>query len=149
MLVPYRAFEARDRYIVVAAGNNNLFKRLCETLGHPEWIEDGRFVANANRIANREVLNGLIGAVIATKDADHWIAALDAVGVPCAPINSVSEVLQHPQTSALGMLHNVEDKALGLVATPLSFDGARPPLRSMPPKQPAALETSLVLKTRV
>ena len=148
MLVPYRAFQARDRHIVIAAGNNNLFKRLCDTLEHPEWIDDSRFATNADRIANRETMNDMIGAVIATKTSDHWIAALDAVGVPCAPINTVSEVLQHPQTSALGMLHNVAKKALGLVALPLSFDGKRPSLRSMPPEKPAPLETGLVSKER-
>ncbi len=139
MLVPYRAFQARDRHIVIAAGNNNLFKRLCDTLGHPEWIDDSQFATNADRIANRETINDMIGAVIATKNSDHWIAALDALGVPCAPINTVSEVLQHPQTRALGMLHNVAKKALGFVALPLSFDGKRPSLRSMPPAKPAPL----------
>ena len=143
MLVPYRAYKALDRHVVIAAGNNNLFKRLCETLGHPEWIEDARFAKNADRIANREELNAVIEAVIATKESDHWIAALDAVGVPCAPINSVSEVLRHPQTTALGMLHDVEEEACGFVALPLSFDGKRPSLRSMPPPKPAPLETAL------
>ena len=149
MLVPYRAFQARDRHIVIAAGNNNLFKRLCETLGHPDWVDDSRFVTNAERIANRDALNAMIGAVIATQDADHWVAALDAVGVPCAPINSVSEVLRHPQTKALGMLHNLADTALGLVALPLSFDGARPSLRSLPPEAPAPLDTGRAEKAGV
>ena len=144
MLVPYRAFKARDRHVVIAAGNNNLFRRLCETLDHPEWVSDSRFAKNADRIANREEINALIEAVIATRDSAHWIEALEAVGVPCAPINTVSEVLQHPQTAALGMLHKVEEETLGLVALPLSFDGERPQLNKLPPARPARLGTTFI-----
>ena len=140
MLVPYRAYKAKDRDIVIAAGNNNLFRRLCETLGQPEWVNDARFATNADRITNRVMLNALIGEVVSTKESGDWLAALEAVGVPCAPVNSVSEVLSHPQTAALEMVHKVENAGLGLVALPLSFDGERPALRSLPPDKPTPLE---------
>jgi len=136
MLAPYRAFLAKDRHIVIAAGNNNLFRRLCETLGRPEWAEDERFINNSNRIANREVLNNSIGEVVAQQDADHWIVALEKVGVPCAAVNTVPEVLAHPQTKALGMLLDSGDEKLGLVGTPLRFNGRRPALRSTAPAAP-------------
>jgi len=135
MLAPYRAFMAEDRHVVIAAGNNNLFRRLVETLGHPEWADDPRFALNADRVANREALNAMIEAVVQTRPAAHWTQALDAVGVPCAPVNRVSEVLAHPQTEALGMILPAGDPHLGLVATPLRFDGLRPPLRSLAPAQ--------------
>ncbi|WP_417679713.1 CaiB/BaiF CoA transferase family protein [Pseudodonghicola sp.] len=133
MLAPYRAFMAEDRHIVIAAGNNNLFRRLVETLGHPEWADDPRFALNADRVANRETLNAMIEAVVQTRPSTHWTQALDAVGVPCAPVNRVSEVLAHPQTEALGMILPAGDPHLGLVATPLRFDGIRPSLRSLAP----------------
>ena len=145
MLVPYRAYEAMDRPVVIAAGNNNLFRRLCETLDHPEWVTDIRFATNADRLANREMLNRLIAAVVATRPADHWIAALETVGVPCAPINSVTEILRHPQTEALGMMHRIEDETLGLVALPLSFNGQRPRLRSVAPVEPAQLDAKSIV----
>ena len=136
MLAPYRAFLAKDRHIVIAAGNNNLFRRLCNTLGRSEWSVDDRFLNNSNRIANREVLNNSISEVVAQQNADHWIEALEEVGVPCAAVNNVPEVLAHPQTKALGMLLDSGNERLGLVGTPLRFDGQRPTLRSTAPAAP-------------
>lgn len=133
MLAPYRAFQAADRAIIIAAGNNNLFRRLVTTLGHPEWADDPRFVSNADRVANRGTLNALIEEVVATRPSAHWMAALDKVGVPCAPVHQVSEVLAHPQTEALGIRLDGGDPEIGLIATPLRFDGHRPQLRSLAP----------------
>jgi crotonobetainyl-CoA:carnitine CoA-transferase CaiB-like acyl-CoA transferase len=133
MLVPYRAFSTADRFVVIAAGNNNLFSRLVSVLGHPEWANDERFRDNSDRVANRVELNALIEDVVCTQPADHWVSTLDAVGVPCAPVQTVSQVLAHPQTSALGMMPQTPDGQLQLIATPLQFDGHRPAVRSSPP----------------
>lgn len=140
MLVPYRAFLAADRHVVIAAGNSNLFRRLAQVLGHPEWVEDPRFATNADRVANRTVLNALIEEVVKTQPSAHWMAELDKVGVPCAPVHQVSEVLAHPQTEALGILLPTEDPRLGLVATPLRFNGERPALRSLAPTLPEEVD---------
>lgn len=126
MLAPYRAFQAQDRYIIIAAGNDNLFRRLCGVLGKPDWANDARFASNADRVANRAVLNDLIEGVIGTRTAEHWSDALADVGVPCAPLQSPSEVVAHPQTEALGMLQPTPDGEMSLVASPLRFDGVRP-----------------------
>jgi crotonobetainyl-CoA:carnitine CoA-transferase CaiB-like acyl-CoA transferase len=133
MLAPYRAFQAADRYVVIAAGNNNLFARLVTVLGHPEWAEDSRFIENRDRIKNRVELNSAIEAIIRTMPASDWVEALDAVGVPCSPVQSVSEVLAHSQTSELGMLPHTPDGKMQLVATPLRFNGIRPEVRNSPP----------------
>lgn len=133
MIVPYKAFKARDRYLVIAAGNNSLFRRLCEALGHPEWGSDPRFLDNAARVRNREAINAMIEQIVGGKDAAHWSARLDAAGVPSAPTQNVSEVLAHPQTRALGMVAPVPDGTMELMCLPLRFDGERPPIRSSPP----------------
>lgn len=133
MLAPYKAYQASDDYIVIAAGNDNLYRRLCETLGKPEWIDDPRFRGNADRIVNRAVLNDLIEAVVGTDTCAGWTAKLEAAGVPCAPIQSVDEVLAHPQTEALDMVQRSPDGRLTIMGLPLSFDGARPPFRRGPP----------------
>lgn len=133
MLAPYRAFEAADRFIIIAAGNDNLFRRLCEVLGAPEWADAEEFRHNRDRVANRERLNGLIAERVAGRPARDWIEGLDAVGVPCAPVQTVSEVLSHPQTDALGILGEAPGGARGLVATPLRFDGRRPTMRDAAP----------------
>lgn len=133
MLAPYRAFEAADRHVVIAVGNNNLFRRLCEVLGAPEWADDPRFRDNADRVANRVVLNALIEERVKTRPAADWVAALEAVGVPCAPVHVVSEVLAHPQTEALGIMQRTPDGKIQVVGLPLRFDGERPQVKSAAP----------------
>lgn len=133
MIVPYKAFKAADRYLVIAAGNDTLFRRLCEVLGHPEWATDPRFVDNPSRVKSREAINALIDAVVAGQDAAHWSARLDVAGVPCALIQTVSEVLAHPQTRALGIVKPVPEGTMSLMGLPLRFDGERPPMRSSAP----------------
>lgn len=133
MIAPYKAYRAADRYMVIAAGNDNLFRRLAAALGHAEWAEDPRYRDNAARVAHREELNAAIDAVVATLPAEHWVELLDVAGVPCAPLQTVSEVLAHPQTKAVEMVCAVPESPLTLVGLPLRFDGRRPPLRTAPP----------------
>lgn len=133
MLAPYKAFQASDKYIVIAAGNDNLFARLCNVLGRDEWVTDPRFATNKDRVANRTVLNEEIESLTRQRTAEAWSHALSAVGVPCAPMQTTSEVIAHPQTVALGMLETTPDGTMTLVSSPLRFDGARPGIRSAAP----------------
>jgi crotonobetainyl-CoA:carnitine CoA-transferase CaiB-like acyl-CoA transferase len=133
MLAPYRAFRASDKYLVIAAGNDNLFRRLCEAMERPEWIVDPRFLTNAHRVENRVALNALLDELIGTRSEQYWTAKLNEVGVPCAPLQSPSEVIAHPQTEALGMLRRPANGEMSLVALPLRFDGIRPAVRSKAP----------------
>ena len=133
MLAPYKAYMALDSYVVIAAGNDNLFRRFCAAIEHPEWSDDPRFTGNPERVANRKTLNELIDKVIGQQPRDHWVKVLEAAGVPCAPMQTIDEVIAHPQTGALGMLQSSPDGAVNLVALPLSFDGRRPGIRSRAP----------------
>lgn len=133
MLAPYKAFQASDKYIVIAAGNDNLFAKLCNVLGRDEWVRDPRFVSNKDRVANRAVLNEAIESLIRCRPAHEWSEALSAVGVPCAPMQKTSEVIAHPQTAALGMLEATPDGSMTLVSSPLRFNGERPRVRSAAP----------------
>lgn len=133
MIAPYKAYRASDRFLVIAAGNDNLFRRLSVALGHPEWASEDRFATNEARVRHREALNALIEAIVAERPAAHWLAALDAAGVPVAPLHTVSEALAHEQTAALGMLQPTPDGAMRLMSLPLRFDGERPPVRLSPP----------------
>ncbi len=133
MMAPYKAYLASDDYLVIAAGNDNLYHRLCAVLGHPEWKEDPRFRTNADRIENREQLNALVETVVGRHPRAHWIDRLEAAGVPCAPLQSIDEVLAHPQTRSLGMAQASPDGRFTLMGLPLSFDGVRPPFRRSPP----------------
>jgi len=133
-IVPYRGYATRDGYLVIGAGNDKLFRTLVRVLGHPEWADDARFADNPQRVHNRDALDHLIETVTATKASAEWQALLEAAGVPSAPMQSVDQVLAHPQTQALGMLQPSPDGCLTLMGLPLSFNGERPPFRRAAPQ---------------
>ncbi len=128
-IVPYRAFGTRDGHLVVAAGNNELFRRLSQLLGHPEWVDDERFRTNPARVANRRVLDGLIGDLMAAKSSSEWAALMEEAGIPCAPVQTIDQTLAHPQTQALGIVQPVPGSPMTLIGMPARFDGARPAIR--------------------
>jgi crotonobetainyl-CoA:carnitine CoA-transferase CaiB-like acyl-CoA transferase len=133
MIAPYKAYRASDRYLVIAAGNDALFRRLATVLKRPDWHADPRFATNAERVKNREALNSMIDAIVIARPAADWTAQLDAVGVPSAPLQKVSEVLAHEQTLALRMVSPVPGSEMSVMSLPLRFDGERLPIRSAPP----------------
>jgi len=144
MLVPYKVYRAADDYLVIAAGNDNLFGRLCDVLGVPEWKTDARFSSNPVRVKNRKILNDSIQGLIETDTRDSWIKKLDDGGVPNTPLQTVDQVLQHPQTAALGMLQSSPNGKMSLMGVPLSFDGERPEFLRDPPE--LGQHTTTILK---
>jgi crotonobetainyl-CoA:carnitine CoA-transferase CaiB-like acyl-CoA transferase len=133
-IAPYQAYACSDGWLMIAAGNDKLFARLARVLGHPEWPADPRFGSNPDRSANLADLNGLMAPILRTRTRAAWRELLDAAGVPCAPTQTIDEVLADPQTRALGIVQDTGPRGMPLVGLPLSFDGARPPLRREPPE---------------
>ncbi len=135
-IVPYQAFRAVDRPFIMACGNDRLFARACEVLGHPEWVIDDRFATNGARVANRDAIVGLLSDVFATRTSGEWLAALEAAAVPCSPIRSMDEVFASPEGAAL--IQVVPDPGRGgslrLVADPIRLDGHRLGSRMAPPR---------------
>jgi crotonobetainyl-CoA:carnitine CoA-transferase CaiB-like acyl-CoA transferase len=125
-IVPYRAYRTADGDLVVAAGNNSLFRKLCKVLGHPQWGEDPRFRENANRVEHAATLYGMIEPEMAKRSNAQWTDLLDAAGVPCAPVQNVGQMLAHEQMKALGLLQQVAGSSIALLGLPISFDGKRP-----------------------
>lgn len=134
MLVPYKAYRASDGYMVIGAGNDSLFRRVAQALGHPEWIDDARFRTNSDRVKNRELINQAIDDVVAGNTRAHWAEVLNRAGVPCGPTQTTDEVLAHPQTRAVEIMQKTPDGTMDLVGLPIKFDGVRPAIRSNPPK---------------
>src|SRR5579864_8497391 len=126
MIVPYQAFAAADGYMMVAAGNDNLFRRLCTVLDRPGLAEDPRFRGNKDRVVHRAELVPILAAIFATKKRADWAERLEAAGIPNGPINSLDQVVDDAQTQALGIIQTKPGSELGLVGLPLSFDGIRP-----------------------
>jgi crotonobetainyl-CoA:carnitine CoA-transferase CaiB-like acyl-CoA transferase len=133
MIVPYQAFEAADGFMMVAAGNDNLFRRLAAALGRPSLAEDPRFRANGERVVNRNALVAILADIFKTETRGHWAALLDAAGIPNGPINAMDQVVADAQTQALGQIQRQPGSDLALVGLPLSFDGARPPFAKRAP----------------
>ena len=131
--VPSKAYRASDGWIVIAAGNDKLWRQFAHALGHPEWLDDPGFRTNPDRVRNRERCNRLIAEIIATDARSAWHAKLEAAGVPSAPLLTIDEVIAHPQTKAVGMVQQAPGGHPPLVGVPLQFDGVRPPLRTLPP----------------
>ena len=131
-IAPYRAFATSDGYLVVAAGNNGLFERLSNLLGHPEWSQDERFQSNPQRVKNRDVLDALIESFMAQKNTAHWVAAMEQAGIPCAPVQSIDQTLANEQTQAIGMVQQVPDSSMTFIGLPARFEGVRPPVRKAP-----------------
>jgi crotonobetainyl-CoA:carnitine CoA-transferase CaiB-like acyl-CoA transferase len=131
MIVPYQAFEAADGYMMVAAGNDNLFRRLAAALGQPSLAEDPRFSTNGNRVVHRKELVAILADIFKTETRGHWSALFEAQGIPNGPINAMDQVVADKQTKALGQIQ--QNGALSLVGLPLSFDGSRPAFEKRAP----------------
>jgi len=113
MSAPYQAIRCADGYITLGAANDRLFQRLCELLGHPEWIADPAYASDAARVRNRMPLAERIQAITEQQPRAYWLAKLDAEEIPCGPINSYAETFADPQVLARGMVVDVDHPTLG------------------------------------
>lgn len=127
---PFDAFQASDRLMIIAIGNDALFCRMCQTLGTPELMQDERFKSNRGRNKNHEELKAAMEAVLVTKTAEEWIALLDVAGVPCSLINTVSDALALPQIQARNMV--VDAGPLKVAGNPVKFDAFTDPKTRRP-----------------
>jgi crotonobetainyl-CoA:carnitine CoA-transferase CaiB-like acyl-CoA transferase len=125
-IVPYQCFMTRDGWLMIAAGNDGLYRKLCHVLNHPEWAEDDRFRKNGDRVANRDILIPMLEQAIGSEPMEGLMARLDAVGIPNAPLQTVDAVADHPQTAALDIIRKGPEGSLPVVGLPISFDGDRP-----------------------
>lgn len=132
-IAPYQAFEASDGWLMIAAGNDNLFRKLCGALELQSLAADPAFATNAARVVNRERLIPQIEAAVRNYSADALGTILDKAGVPNAPLLSVDQVAVHPQTRALEMTVRCDNDDIDLVGVPLAFDGMRPRARTPAP----------------
>jgi crotonobetainyl-CoA:carnitine CoA-transferase CaiB-like acyl-CoA transferase len=133
-IVPYQLFDSADRPFILAAGNDRMFQRTCDVIGRPELARDERFATNGSRVRNRDELIPILAEAFSTRPAAEWLAALEAVAVPSAPVRAMDEVFSAPEGAAT--LQRVDDPDRGplrLVASPIRLDGAATPIRRPPP----------------
>lgn len=134
-IVPYQAFETADGFMMIAAGNDNLFRRLCAVIERPGLAEEARFRTNAERVVNRRELVPILSDIFRTAPMAVWSESLDKAGIPNSPIQTLDKVVSDAQTQALGIIQQwAGSPALSLVGLPVSFDGARPAFAKTAPR---------------
>ena len=117
-ITPFEIFESADGYVVIAIGNNELWRKFCEHVDHPELIDDERFHTNALRTENHESLFPILAEIMCRRTTDEWVEALETIGVPCGPVNTVDKVANDPQVLARDMIAEVEHNTTGTVQIP-------------------------------
>jgi crotonobetainyl-CoA:carnitine CoA-transferase CaiB-like acyl-CoA transferase len=134
VIVPYQLFDTADRPVCLAPGNDRLWARCAEVLGHPEWATDPRFAKSAARVENKAELIPMIAAVMRSKSRAHWLEALEKAGVPCSPVNDIGELAATPQFEASELVQALPGGGPKVVGLPITFDRQRPQSARPAPK---------------
>jgi crotonobetainyl-CoA:carnitine CoA-transferase CaiB-like acyl-CoA transferase len=146
-IVPYQAFRCSDdEYVMVGAFTNSFWQRLCEAVGRPEWIDDPRFLVNADRLKNRSILVPELEALFAQKSREEWIEILGRYDIPCSPVLELQDALVSEQA--------VHNRVVQRIDTPLGEIGVvKSPIESQQweacrydPAAPMGLDTDEVLE---
>jgi CoA:oxalate CoA-transferase len=129
-IAPFEALATGQGHLVVAAGNDALFARLCQALGCPDLAGDPRFATNEDRTRNVDQLTPRLEAALAARSAAEWLAILEAAGVPCGPVNDVARLLDDPQVAARRMVVPLDDpraEGMKVAGNPIKLWGVRDP----------------------
>jgi crotonobetainyl-CoA:carnitine CoA-transferase CaiB-like acyl-CoA transferase len=135
-IVPYQPFRTSDGAVILACGNDNLFRKFCDAAGCGALPADPRFASNGKRVENRAELTRLLQEIFLERTTAQWLELLEAAGVPNGPINDLRQVFEEPQVKARGVRIELEHAAgarLPLVASPMRFSETRLEYRSAPP----------------
>lgn len=141
-ITPFAAFQTADQPIIIAAGNNGLFAKLCEAIGAPALATDERFATNDLRNTNHATLAQEIERALASNTAAHWLALFEKAGVPCGPINNVAQVLADAHVRSRNMVVTMQDADIGelkLAGNPMKLSAfsdatTRPPAQKLDEK---------------
>ena len=123
-IVPYQPFRTRDGEVILACGNDNLYRKFCEAAGHAELGSDPRFATNGKRVEHRAELTRLLQNIFRERSTREWVDLLEAAGVPNGPINDIAQVFQEPQVKARGIRIEADHPVAGrlpMVASPMRF----------------------------
>ncbi len=129
-ITPFQAVQTRDGWIMIAAGNNALWRRLCEVIERADLVDDARFRDNNLRTENHADLNEVLREVFKTRTSETWLQRLDTAEIPCGPIQDIRQVVEDPQVAAREMIVRL----LHPVAGPLRMAGSPLKLSETPPE---------------
>jgi glutaryl-CoA transferase len=135
-IVPYQTFKTADGDVILACGNDNLFRRFCEAAQCPQLAADERFATNDKRVENRSELTEVLNGIFLARTTRYWTEALEAAGVPNGPINTLEQVFREPQAIARGIRMELPHPLVGKVAltrSPMRFSDTPIEHRIPPP----------------
>jgi CoA:oxalate CoA-transferase len=130
-ITPFDTFAAADQSFVLCVGNDDLFARTCAAIGRADLVADARFGTNELRWQNEPALKAALEATFASKPARAWLECLQEAGIPCSPINSIPDAVDHPHTQARNMM--IEAGGVRMPGCPIKMSGF-----ADPPSRPAA-----------
>ncbi|MBL1098599.1 CaiB/BaiF CoA transferase family protein [Streptomyces coffeae] len=136
-IVPYQAFPTADGHLMVAAGNDGLWRRFATAIGLAGLVDDPRFTTNPDRVRHRAELLPLIERALLERGAKEWAVLLTEAGVPVGPINTVEEALRHPQVLARSMVTSIDHPSAGplrTIASPIKLSDHPATVRTPPPR---------------
>ena len=135
-IVPYQPFRTRDGEVILACGNDNLYRKFCEAAGHAELGSDPRFATNGKRVEHRAELTRLLQDIFRERSTHEWVELLEAAGVPNGPINDIAQVFEEPQVKARAIRIEADHPVAGrlpMVASPMRFSATPLEHRVAPP----------------
>jgi CoA:oxalate CoA-transferase len=133
-IAPFQALATGDGFIVVAAGNDAIFAKLCRAVDRPELAQEPELASNELRTRSADALARRLEAALAGHGSAFWLEKLQAAGVPCGPVNDISQLVADPQVAARNMLVAVEGTGLRVAGNPVKLSGfADPAVRAGPP----------------
>jgi crotonobetainyl-CoA:carnitine CoA-transferase CaiB-like acyl-CoA transferase len=123
-IVPYQTFKTADGDVILACGNDNLFRKFCEVADCRHLADDPRFATNDKRVEKRAELAAILDGIFSRRTTRDWVEALEAAGVPNGPINTLEQVFREPQAIARGLAFELPHPTAGkvaLVRSPMRF----------------------------
>jgi crotonobetainyl-CoA:carnitine CoA-transferase CaiB-like acyl-CoA transferase len=135
-IVPYQTFATVDGSLILAIGNDAQFEKFCHAAKCEILVDNALFKTNQQRVRNRAELIPIIASIIAKQSTDYWVVILEAISVPCGPVNTLKQVFNHPQVQHRNMVMQIPDKdgtmiktvasPINLSDTPLQYKHAAP-----------------------
>lgn len=117
-ITPFESYTAKDGYVIVGAGNDRLWEKLCKVIEHTELLADERFASNGLRTQNVKALKVILDDVFKNKTINEWLALLEEAGIPCAPINTVDKIVNDPHVLAREMIVELDHPIAGHMKVP-------------------------------
>ena len=134
-IVPYQAYKAKDKYFILAVGNDAIWQRFCKGMNF-DFANDSKYATNVMRVKHRDELNTILNETFVQKDVAEWLKIFEEAKVPCGPVNDISEVVNHPQVNHRDMIVEMEHPKAGKVkvlGSPIKLSLTPPEYKLHPP----------------